>query len=283
MKIPPVLFFLLSIILLAFPVQWLNKLEHAVLAVTKPLVYLHSKTPSITAEAEYDPRIIESLKPKDKIKFLEQRILELNDTITLLKNENTSLINKIKSISDFRTTIPSALNIKEHYDIIVSDVVIKSDASVWRRSIIINKGENDGLKSGLTVVWGKYLVGKISDVGAFTSRIQLITDPAFRAQVLIMPCADTRVSDDVSRMPFGVLAGISFDSAIVKWVSREYKVQNGWEVYSAPDPNALIPKGLIIGKVNNISPDGFFYNLSITPAIDFYNLNDVLILRPKIK
>lgn len=314
MKLSPLILLVISIIIIIAPLQCLNKTELTLLTLARPFTYFYTKTPSedtITAEA------YKSLKTTDKIKFLEQRVNELNSEITLLNNENLSLVSKLKNISDFRQIAPSGINIKENYQIVLAEVVIKSDVSVWRRSFLVNRGYNDGLQNGFTVVSGKYLVGKVSDVGPSTSRIQLITDPAFRSQVMLLPppeavITETSPAPPVGNAPdkkadkkmwsdtnlpfpsrlsgntperqqscFGVLAGISFNRSIIKWVSRELKVSQDWNVFSAPDQSAITPSGLIVGTVDSVSIDGYFYTLGISPAIDFYNLNSVLILVPK--
>ena len=318
MKFPPLILLVISIIIIVAPVQCLNKAELTVLTLARPFTYFYAKTPSpdtITPEA------YQSLKERDKIKFLEQKTNELYSEIILLKNENLALVSKLKNVSDFRQIAPSGINVKEHYNIVLAEVIIKSDVSAWRRSFLVNRGSNDGLKEGFTVVSGKYLVGKVSDVGPSTSRVQLMTDPAFRSQVMILPPPEAVVSDTSAAPPagappsgrgspsgdnppdkktgvnsssrpgkdaperqqvcFGVLAGISFNRSIVKWVSRELEVNNDWDVFSAPDPNAITPSGLIVGTVDKVSIDGYFYTLGVNPAIDFYNLNCVLILLPK--
>ena len=311
MKLPPLILLIISIIIIIAPLQCLNKTELTVLTLARPFTYFYAKTPSpdtITLEA------YQSLKERDKLKFLEQKTNELTSEIILLKNENLALVTKLKSVSDFRQIAPSGINIKENYHIVLAEVIIKSDVSAWRRSFLVNRGYNDGLQAGFTVVSGKYLVGKVSDIGPSTSRVQLITDPAFRSQVMILPPLEAAVTDTASapltganlpgkkadkkntpaaegkprpngrerqQVCFGVLAGISFNRSIVKWVSRELQVSNDWDVFSAPDPNAITPSGLIVGTVDKISIDGYFYTLGINPAIDFYNLNSVLILVPK--
>lgn len=299
MKFPPLILLVITSIIIIVPLQCLNKAELTLLTLVRPFTYFYTKTPSentITAEA------YKSLKTTDKIKFLEHKVNELNNEITLLNNENLSLVNKLKNISDFRQIAPSGINIKENYHIVLAEVIIKSDVLVWRRSFLINRGYNDGLQTGFTVVSGKYLVGKVSDVGPSISRIQLITDPAFRAQVMILPPPEQAVTPTNSAPPgtnppdkkvdkkntpeggqacFGVLAGVSFNRSIIKWVSRELKVSKDWNVFSAPDQSAIMPSGLIVGTVDSISIDGYFYTLGINPAIDFYNMSSVLILVPK--
>ncbi|MEK7309375.1 MAG: rod shape-determining protein MreC [Planctomycetota bacterium] len=311
MKLSPLILLVITLIIVIAPLQCLNNTELTLLTLARPFTYFYAKTPSadtITAEA------YQSLKERDKVKFLEQKTNELSSEIILLRNENLSLVNKLKNVSDFRQIAPSGINIKENYHIVLAEVVIKSDVSAWRRSFLVNRGYNDGLQNGFTVVSGKYLVGKISDVGPATCRVQLITDPAFRSQVMILPPPEAVVTTEGSpvkgtptdlappganppgnkvdkkntpeRQPsgqacFGVLAGISFNRSIIKWVSRELQVNKDWNVFSAPDPNAITPSGLIVGTVDNVSIDGYFYTLGVNPAIDFYNINSVLILVPK--
>lgn len=316
MKFSPLILLVITLIIVIAPLQCLNKSELSILTLARPFTYFYAKTPSedtITLEA------YQSLKDRDKIKFLEQKNNELNSEIILLNNENLSLVNKLKNISDFRQIAPSGINIKENYQIVLAEVVIKSDVSAWRRSFLVNRGSNDGLQTGFTVVSGKYLMGKVSDVGPSTSRVQLITDPAFRSQVMILPPPETVVTPTNSTPPagnepkgtassepakktdkkntperrlndanrsdgqtcFGVLAGISFNRSIIKWVSRELKVSENWNVFSAPDQSGITPSGLIVGTVDNVSIDGYFYTLGVNPAIDFYNLTSVLILVPK--
>jgi cell shape-determining protein MreC len=311
MKFPPLIILVISIIIIIAPLQCLNKAELSILTLARPFTYFYAKTPS---EDTITHEVYQSLKERDKVKFLEEKTNELNSEIVLLKNENLSLVTKLKNISDFRQILPSGINIKGNYHIVLAEVIIKSDVSVWRRSFLVNRGYNDGLQNGFTVVSGKYLVGKVSDVGPSNSRVQLITDPAFRSQVMILPPPEQAVTPTDSAAPagnktakkadkkntperppaqmdnasrsdgqacFGVLAGISFNRSIIKWVSRELKVNKDWNVFSAPDPSAITPSGMIVGTVDNVAIDGYFYTLGVNPAIDFYNLNSVLILVPK--
>lgn len=298
MKFPPLVLFAFSVIIVISPLQCLNTAELSLLTMVKPLAFFYTKTFSTDI---FPSEKYQSLKPTDKVRVLESKINELNSENTLLRNENASLINKLKSISDFKQISPSGITVKEHYNIILSEVIIKSDASTWRKSFTINRGYNDGLKNGFAVVSGKHLVGKVSDVGPSISRIRLITDPAFRTQVMILPPPESAITDTSSALPedkqstpkinnknttqeqicLGVLAGVSFNRSIIKWVSRELKISQEWDVFSAPDQSGITPSGLIIGKVDKISIDGYFYTLGVTPSIDFYNLSSVLVLAPK--
>ena len=133
--------YFISIIIIIAPLQCLNKTELTVLTLARPFTYFYAKTPSpdtITLEA------YQSLKERDKLKFLEQKTNELTSEIILLKNENLALVNKLKSVSDFRQIAPSGINIKENYQIVLAEVVIKSDVSAWRRSFRVRRSSSEG-------------------------------------------------------------------------------------------------------------------------------------------
>jgi rod shape-determining protein MreC len=298
MKAPPLILLIFTVIIIILPFQCIDNTELSLLTIAKPLTYLYAKTQSIET---ITPQQFQLLNDKDKIKVLEGKIIDLNNELILMKNENASLANKLHAISNFTESFPSGTRIKENYNIITAEVMIKADISIWRRSILINKGSRDGIKSGLTVVSGKWLVGKISDVGTSTSRIQLVTDPSFRAPIMIIQPTVPKEKEEASpaqksndnkhiikkaipeepQTGLGVLAGTSFNQSIIKWVSRDLKVVRGWDVFSASDIYGTIPRGLIVGKVDTVSAESFFYTLSVTPALDFYTLTSVLILIPK--
>lgn len=58
--------------------------------------------------------------------------------------------------------------------------VIKRDLNAWWQTIEIRKGRNYGIEAGAGVVFSGGVVGKVIEVYAFTSRVELITSPNFR-------------------------------------------------------------------------------------------------------
>ncbi|MFA5793718.1 MAG: rod shape-determining protein MreC [Candidatus Brocadiia bacterium] len=228
---------------------------------------------------------------------MEKEVADLKAEITQLINENKSLTRKLRTVSDFVES-PSAAQMKERYELIVADVMINYDASIWRRSFTLNRGSSDGIENGLPVVSGRYLVGKITSVASFTSRVQLITDPAFRCKTLVVPPPipkqqdkdekdkkESKKSEEKAGLSngIGVLFGISFNQYSIKWISRDVKITAGWDILTARDMENTIPQSLIIGKVSGISEDGNYNTLYGSPAIDFSNLENVIILKRRSK
>ena len=285
MKTPPLLLIILSIALIIIPFKCFNGVERNLLTLAKPFAKLHAS--DISAET-VSPQKLQAMKPKDKMSLYEARIAELNAQVQLLKNENVDLTNKLRRVSDFREAVTSALNFRERYAILNAEVIFNTDVSVWRQNLLINKGINQGVKAGQTVVLGNYLVGRIAaaDLGPYTSRVQLITDPAFKTQVMVSPLPEAvsptakagTVKKAAGVVGYGVLSGVSFNRARVKWVSREVNAGMNWQVYSALDNYSSIPRGMIVGKVSEVSSEGYFTSLMVVPAVDFLSISDVQVL-----
>ena len=281
MKNTPFIFLCLSAVFIVFPSNWLESTKTFFLTLVKPVGYFQ------TSPEKDKPK---KLSAKDKIASLENDITDLKAEIVQLQNENNDLTKQLKSVADFIET-QSATRIKEKYELITADVLINYDASIWRRSFLINRGSSDGIQPNLPVISGRYLIGKISSVSASTSKIQLITDPAFRSKVTLMPPKeeppagkgnDKKTAEKGGlQSGIGVLCGISFNQFDIKWVSRDIKIVAGWDIISSADIDNIFPKGLIIGKVSAVGEDGYFYTLRSSPAIDFYNLESVIILKPR--
>lgn len=77
--------------------------------------------------------------------------------------------------------LESILNIPSHREFHYEVArVIRRDLSAWWQQITIRKGRDYGIIEGAAVVFSGGVVGRVVEVGAFTSRIELVTSPNFR-------------------------------------------------------------------------------------------------------
>ena len=106
---------------------------------------------------------------KEELKTLETKKYETQ----FLKEENKRLK---KTINEY------IYNSEE----LVAKVLIDKN-SPFLKSIIVNKGSKDGIKLGMAVLDGTYLVGKIVEVNYSTSRVLLISDLNSKIPVGIEP------------------------------------------------------------------------------------------------
>jgi rod shape-determining protein MreC len=64
--------------------------------------------------------------------------------------------------------------------------VVQQPPSAFSHVVVIDKGSSAGIKDGMPVVTGAGLVGRIVDVSADRSSVQLITDPEFRVGIRLV-------------------------------------------------------------------------------------------------
>jgi rod shape-determining protein MreC len=123
-----------------------------------------------------------SIKIKDHLNVYNDYLLVKEELKTLqtkkyetqfLKEENKRLK---KTINEY------IYNSEE----LVAKVLIDKN-SPFLKSIIVNKGSKDGIKLGMAVLDGTYLVGKIVEVNYSTSRVLLISDLNSKIPVGIEP------------------------------------------------------------------------------------------------
>lgn len=153
----------------------------------------------------------------------------------------------------------------------VAAEVIGRDPSPWFKSLTIDKGEADGLRRGLPVVVAEGVVGVVSDTARRYSRVLLILDQNSSVDALVQA---TRAR--------GVVKGNSSPVLSFAYVLRRYPLVES-QVLITSGLDGVYPKGLRIGQVHTVNPQGsgIFQEIEVLPFVDFETLEEVLvILRP---
>lgn len=159
---------------------------------------------------------------------------------------------------------------KEHPRNGVAARVIGREQAALSKTIWINKGSTDGLKSGLPVIAPPGVIGRLTDVTWHSSKVMLLIDENSNVDVLIQR---TRVQ--------GIVRGVGSRGCIVKYISKIQDVKEGDTVVSSGMSN-VFPKGLLIGKVSYVDrmDVGLFLQIHIAPFVDFTKIEEVLVLLP---
>ena len=119
----------------------------------------------------------------------------------------------------------------------VAAAVTARDASVWFQSLTLNKGELDGIQSGMPVMAPEGVVGLISSTSLHASRVLLLTDPNSGIDVLVQR---TRVR--------GIVSGLLEQGTTLKYVKRSDDVQVGDRVI-ASGLDGGFAKGRAVGRL----------------------------------
>ena len=140
--------------------------------------------------------------------------------------------------------------------------------------VFIDKGSKDGLLPQMPVLAsvsgeGVALVGQVAEVYRNWSKVILITDPSFSADVRIESTGDR-----------GILVGKAEKYCNLQYLPSFSQVKEGDEILTSGQ-DAFFPPGLLIGKVVSVNRDpvqGMFKYAEINPLVDLYNLDLVFVL-----
>ena len=146
--------------------------------------------------------------------------------------------------------------------------VIGRDATQWSKVVVINKGTQNGIRNHFAVVTDAGVIGQVIHAGPNTSKVLLIVDGRSAVDALFQ---ESRIS--------GVVVGAGEDECKLKFVPNTADVKVGDHVLSS-GLGGIFPKGLIIGKVSQVSrkKQGLFQDITLVPSSDLSRLEEVLVL-----
>ena len=146
--------------------------------------------------------------------------------------------------------------------------VIGSDATGLSHTLIISSGSSEGLRVGMAVLANEGVVGKIITTSPHASRVLLIDDHNSALDGF----------DQRSRAR-GIVAGLVDYGVRLKYADRSQDIQEGDSIVTS-GLDGIFPRGLLVGTVKNVRRQGpgLFLDVSITPAVDFRELEQVLIV-----
>jgi rod shape-determining protein MreC len=146
--------------------------------------------------------------------------------------------------------------------------IIGKDTSPFIRSIWMDRGSDAGIKQGMPVVTERGLVGRIAEVFATSSRVQLITDPEIIVNVRLQ---NLRAD--------GVLAPQLSGEIWVDLIDQDVEISPG-ELVLTSGLGGNYPADIPIGEVISVRKRDYelFQQAVIQPSIDVDDLEIVLII-----
>ncbi len=151
--------------------------------------------------------------------------------------------------------------------------VIGTESDNWFHMFTIDKGSNDGIKKDMNVIAGSGLVGIVTKVGPNWATVRSIIDDSSNLSGMSLSTSDRCiVSGDLKLINEGKL---KFD----RMENNEHVVQVGDQVVTSHISNKYL-QGILIGYISEINVDSNNLTRSgyITPAVDFKNLQEVLVI-----
>jgi rod shape-determining protein MreC len=203
--------------------------------------------------------LVENRRLKQHVQVLQGKISQLSQ----YERENEEL----RRLLEFR----EKSKLGEILTDSVGAEVIGRSPSNWYRTLVIDRGERDGLRRNMIVVSGEGLVGRISEVSFAASQVTLVLDE------------DSCVSASVERTKeHGIVQGQLSDTLKMKYLSGKTEVVRGDTIRSS-GLGGIYPNGLLIGTISEVKRADYGLTMSaeVLPAVDFSRLERVLVLRTR--
>ncbi len=126
---------------------------------------------------------------------------------------------------------------------------------------IIDAGSHKGITKDMIAVYKDCLLGKVTEVYPYYSKVVLITDPGCK----VAACC---VSNNVK----GIHEGILHETTKLSFVNHLENLKEGDLVISSGE-GLIFPRGFGLGKIKRWERDGYTCLVDIEPLIDFKKID----------
>lgn len=190
-----------------------------------------------------------------------QQYVSINDELEEIKRENA----RLRLMLGFRERIV--------YQSMPARIISK-DPDNWFRTIVINKGKNDGIAVNMPVVAftgdEKAVVGKVVEVRGSISRVL----------PLISPDMKTGVQMQLTRSP-GLMVGQSANSdrCVIDYISKSEQLNKGDKIITSGGCG-IFPPGLLVGVVEEgvVNNSSAFQKAIVKPLVDYNKIEEVFVI-----
>jgi len=237
--------------------QWLEPVHAAVLTAIAPLQWaLHQPVRGWQATREYG-RSLESLRAENQALRDELRLLHARtERQEGLERENhrlRALLNNVSSLGE---------------EALVAEVIADSP-DPFRQRLFLNRSATQGLYQGQAVIDAFGLVGQLGTVGALSSELILITDPAHATPVKLQRSGQRAVALGVGRA----------DELEIAWLPRGSDVREG-DLLITSGLDGRFPPNYPVATVISVERDDQqpFLSVRAQPIAGIGRLQEVLLL-----
>ena len=194
--------------------------------------------------------------------LLREQVEELKGEANRLR-EDGERAQRLQALLDFKAQSPYRL---------ISARVIGRELSNWYNSVMIDRGEKDGVAVDMGVVVPSGAVGKVVKSGPHFAQVLLITDHNSAVAAI-----DQRTRDQ------GIAEGTEKGNVRIKYLAHSSDIQPN-DVMVTSGLEGSFPKGLLIGKVDRVErrEHDLFLQVEVVPGVDFSKLEEVQVVAERL-
>jgi rod shape-determining protein MreC len=149
--------------------------------------------------------------------------------------------------------------------------VIGVDPGAISRTVILNRGQDQGVEEGMAVISIQGVVGKIFQVDGGRSRVLLINDINSRVDAVVQRSRARAIAA-------GTLSG----ELMLKFLARRQNLEVG-DVLISSGMDGVFPSGVVVGSVESLdkNPNLVLEEARLRPAVDFDSIEEVFIVQQR--
>jgi rod shape-determining protein MreC len=196
---------------------------------------------------------------------LKEENRRLQEEVRRLKRENDGLRESAYAVERLRRL----LLLKEQVSLpLISAEVIAYSPSALLRTIVINKGERDGVRKGVPVVTWEGVIGRVMRIAPRSAVVLLLIDRNSSVDCMVQR---TRTR--------GILEGEGGDRCYLRYVPRLEDIEVGDHIISS-GLQGVFPAGLSMGTVSRIEKKeyGLFQEIEVIPSVHLSRLEEIMVI-----
>ncbi len=151
--------------------------------------------------------------------------------------------------------------------------VIARESGTWWHSLLIDRGEADGIVSDMPVLTDAGVVGKTTTVSARSATVLLIADENCKVAVTIEGAKEQ-----------GILSGARASEnqeLIIRFLPKSAEIKAGQKVHSSGVTGGVFPAGLLVGEVlEEPKASTLDAQVRVKPAVQLSQLENVFVIVP---
>jgi rod shape-determining protein MreC len=212
-----------------------------------PIVDAVARPINVVGNALQDAKDYVNLRANnEKLRAENLQMKEWQNAVVTLQKENHDL----RDLLRFKTEPGFAY---------ISARVIADTGGAFERGLIVTAGKLDGVREGMAAVTGDGLIGRVVEVGDWSSRVLLITDLNSRIPVAIGPTGER-----------AIVAGDNSPAPRLLFLSPDAVLADGATVVTSGH-GGIFPPNLPVGSVSETNHGGY----TLVPAADMGHINYV--------
>ena len=189
-----------------------------------------------------------------------------------LKEENEKLIQenivlkatlKSENLSQHLVDFQSRYNLETG----IFAKILAKNFSEEEHSFIVNRGQKDGIKKDMVAIYKFQLIGKVTEVFRWYSKILLISDRNCK----IASYTNTTNANGIS------IGQNKINNCKLTYVSHLSKIEFEDLILSSGQ-GLIFPEGFCIGKIIKHDIKDLYHNIEIEPLVNFNSLNFCLLI-----